>query len=473
MNTLLLLNRGARTRACSVHTHVNAFGKRPAFASMRVYAPLLVIALCSAPAYASLQSLIDAAPPNQIVRVPPGSYTGNLVLNKPVTLEGTGRPVIRGEGKGSVITVSAPGCTIRGFVIEHSGGMLVDEDSGILLKSSGNRIESNELRDILFGVYLFSSSHNRATGNIIHGRESLDSGDRGAGIHIYDSVDNTIEDNTITFARDGMYLQNASDSAIRRNRVSQVRYGLHYMYSNNNVFEDNTFSNNVAGAAIMYSHDIQFSRNLFMHNRGFSSFGILFQDSERCTSRHNLIVDNAVGIFAEALRDSTFEENLISENDIAIEMFSSAGANQFTRNNFIRNLSPIKLIGKSTTNQWSRNGVGNYWSEYTGYDLDGDGIGDVPFKIQNLFEHLEGNYPRLRIYFDSPSAQVLAMAEQSFPVLEAARELDRHPLMKPVAIPVTAPGVARHGRLWVASIPLFLVVTSLVILFKETIRVRS
>ena len=435
---------------------------------------LLVCTLAAAVAAEkpALQPILDAAQPNQIVRVTAGTYTGNLVLRKPVVLEGAGRPMLRGEGKGSVITILAPGCTVRGFVIEHSGGMLVDEDSGVLLKSSGNRIESNELRDILFGIYFFSSSHNRVTGNVIRGRRELESGERGAGIHIYDSIDNTIEDNTIADARDGMYLQNASNSAIRRNRVSEVRYGLHYMYSNDNVFEDNTFSNNVAGAAIMYSHDIRFRRNLFLHNRGFSSFGILFQDSERCESRHNLIVDNAVGIFAEALRDSTFTENLIAENDVALELFASAGNNRFTRNNFIRNLSPIRLIGKATTNEWSAGGIGNYWSEYTGYDLDGDGIGDVPFKIQNLFQHLEGNYPRLRIYFESPGAQVLAAAERSFPVLETSREADPHPLMRPVAIPVQAPRPERRAY-WMSGFPALLAGGALLVMFKETTRVRG
>lgn len=435
----------------------------------------LLLASIAASGFAAtpaLQSIIDAAVPNQVVRVPAGLYTGNLVLRKPVVLEGIGSPVLRGEGKGSVITILAPGCWVRGFVIEHSGPMLVDEDSGVLLKSDGNHIEWNELRDVLFGVYFFSSSHNRMAHNVIRGRRELESGERGAGIHIYDAFDNVIEDNTIVDARDGMYLQNASNSAIRRNRVSEVRYGLHYMYSNDNVFEDNTFSNNIAGAAIMYSHNIQFSRNLFLHNRGFSSFGILFQDSERCTSRHNLIVDNAVGIFAESLRDSSFTENLIAENDVALEMFSSATANVFARNNFIKNLSPIKLIGKSTNNAWSAGGRGNYWSEYAGYDLDGDGIGDVPFKIQNLFEHLEGNYPRLRLYFDSPGAQVLAQAEHSFPILESSREADPHPLMKPVVIRIRAPRLERRTR-WSAALPAFLALTSLLVILKETTRARS
>lgn len=436
-------------------------------------AVLLALVASASLTAASLQPIVDAAAPNAIVRIGPGAYSGNIVLRKPITLEGVGRPVLRGDGKGSVVTILAPGCALRGFIIEHSGDMLVNEDSGVLLKSDGNRVESNVMRDILFGVYFFGASHNRVTGNSIEGRRQIESGERGAGIHIFNSVDNTIEDNTIVFERDGMYLQYASESAIRRNRISHLRYGLHYMYSNNNIFEDNEFSYNVAGAAIMYSHDIQLRRNLFIHNRGFSSFGILFQDSDRCLAERNVIADNAVGIFAEALRDSTFSGNLIGENDTSVEIFASAERNRFTRNNFVRNLSPIRLIGEGTTTAWSVAGVGNYWSEYSGYDLDGDGIGDVPFKIQNLFEHLEGNYPRLRIYFDSPAAQVLANAERTFPILETSREADPHPLMKPVAIAGLPLRAQPRSFSWSAAMPASLLLASLIMIVKEKTRVKG
>src|SRR3974390_3574956 len=110
------------------------------------------------------------------------------------------------------------------------------------------------------------------------------------------------------------------------------------MYSNDNNFEDNVFENSIAGAAIMYSARIQLRRNRFVHNRGFSSFGILFQDSANILAEQNIIADNASAIFAEALRDSTFRRNLISGNDTAVEMFSSVYNNEFTENNFIANL---------------------------------------------------------------------------------------------------------------------------------------
>lgn len=384
--------------------------------------------------FQSIQTAIDAASPGDTVQVRAGNYTGNLTVRKQITLEGVDRPKLRGEGVGSVVTVLADGCVIRGFIIEHSGGDLAREDSGILLKSSNNEIENNELRDILYGIYLYSSHGNTLRRNQIRGRPELEEGDRGAGLHLWNSPDNIIEDNTISEERDGMYIQSCNGNQIRRNRVSNLRYGLHYMFSDRNVFEDNFFSNNVAGAAIMYSNKIEFRRNAFVHNRGFSSFGILFQECNDLLAEDNFVVDNATGIFMEALRATTFRHNTIANNDVAMQMFSSSDANVFTENNFIGNLSPLQLIGRSTTTHWSQNGRGNFWSDYDGYDLNEDGLGDVPLKIQNIFEYMEGNHPRLRLYLDSPAARAMAAAEKTFPILRGSREIDDAPLMKPTAL---------------------------------------
>jgi nitrous oxidase accessory protein len=382
----------------------------------------------------SIKEAISLAQSGDTIEVQPGTYVGNLLIDKSLALIGVGWPVIRGTGRGSVITVSGAGSTIRGFIVEHSGEMLVDEDSGILLKSNGNRLEQNQLRDVLFGIYLFASEHNQIISNTIHGRLLPDIGERGSGIHIWNAGDNAIIDNTILDARDGMYLQNAHDSTIRGNRVSDLRYGLHYMYSDDNVFEDNIFDHNVAGAAIMYSRNIQFRRNAFIHNRGFSSFGILFQGTDDCLAEDNVIGDNEVGLFLEAHSHSIFRRNLIAGNDVALQVFSSAEANTFESNNFIANLSPLQIVGRSTTTHWNGAKAGNYWSDYEGYDLDADGIGDIPYKIQNVFEHMEGNYPRLRVYLLSPASQALALAETGFPIIEGSREFDHRPLMHPVPL---------------------------------------
>ena len=384
--------------------------------------------------FQSIQAAINSARSGDTIEVQAGTYVGNLNLNKQIILVGIGHPILRGDSVGSVVTTTADNCVIRGFMIERSGGDLTREDSGILLKSSNNLIENNELRDILYGIYLYSSHANTLRGNRIRGRAELGEGDRGAGLHLWNSPDNIIEDNTISEMRDGLYVQSSNGNQIRRNRVSDLRYGLHYMSSDRNVFEDNFFAHNVAGAAIMYSNHIEFRRNAFVHNRGFSSFGILFQDCSRLTAEYNFIIDNATGIFMEALRQTTFRHNTIANNDVAIQMFSSSDANVFTENNFVNNLSPLQLIGRSTTTRWSENGRGNFWSDYGGYDLNEDGRGDVPVKIQNVFEYLEGNHPRLRLFLESPAARAIAVAEKTFPILRGSAEIDEAPLMEPVQL---------------------------------------
>lgn len=382
--------------------------------------------------YPTISAAIDAARDGDSIQISAGTYHENILVNKSVSLEGSASTRIVGTGFGSVITVVADNCTIRGLIIEHGGGDLRSEDAGILLRSSGNVVENNTLTDVLFGIYLFEAHRNTVRGNEITGRRELETGQRGAGLHLWNSTENSLDSNVISYTRDGMYIQSSPRNVMTGNRVSKLRYGLHFMNSDENRFERNVFQDNVAGAAIMYSVGIVLRQNAFIHNRGFSSFGILFQDCRQCITEDNLIANNATGVFLEALRDSVFRRNTISENDVAAQVFSSSENNVFKENNFIANLTPLRMIGKSTSTAWSTDSVGNYWSDYAGHDLDGDGVGDVPHKLQNIFEYLEGNFPRLRLFLDSPAARSMVAAENSFPIIEGTNQFDRKPLMRPV-----------------------------------------
>jgi nitrous oxidase accessory protein len=235
------------------------------------------------------------------------------------------------------------------------------------------------------------------------------------------------------------------------------------MYADSNIFLRNNFHDNVAGAAIMYSTGIRMRHNIFAHNRGFASFGILFQDCHGLIADSNVVTDNVVGMFFEASTDNLFRNNVIAQNDIGLEMFQNSINNTFTENNFIDNLNPLAIVGKRTESQWSANGRGNYWSSYDGYDIDGDGIGDVPMKIQNVFQYLEGQNANVRVYLYSPASQALATASQAFPIIKINEEADPFPIMRPLdfhmlpAVQVMALAVhdangkgGWSGRAWVA-----------------------
>ncbi len=402
----------------------------------------------------SIQAAINAAQPGDTIQVQAGTYNENLLLDKSLTLTGIGKPILRGTGKDSIVVITAGNCTIKGFIVEHCGNDLQQEDSGLLLKSNHNRIEDNELRDILYGIYLMKSEGNTIQHNVIRGRPELETGDRGAGLHLWNSPNNTITDNTITEARDGMYIQSSPGNFISHNRVTKLRYGLHYMNSDDNNFSDNIFSDNIAGAAIMYSKRISLRRNAFINNRGFSSFGILFQACDDCVIEDNFIINNACGVFLEALRNSRFANNVIAENDVAMQIFSSNDACEFSGNNFVENLSPLLLVGRETNTRWLQ----NFWSDYDGYDLDSDGTGDVAHKVQNVFEYLEGNFPRLRLYFNSPAAQALATAERTFPIIKGSSLADAAPLTKAASFtyPFNQTEVKRIPQLLLATLSILM-----------------
>lgn len=391
---------------------------------------LLLLLAAELPAL-NLQQSIDAALPGDTLHVPAGVYEGNLVMRQRLALVGAENAVLRGGGTGSVITIAADSCTVSGFVVERCGRMLAEDDAGILVHSSHNRIDGNVLRDVLFGIYLRGADSNSVSGNTITGRKELSLGDRGSGIHLWNSNSNVLTRNVITDTRDGFYIQNANHTRIEYNKVFNLRYGLHYMYADSNTFLFNQFYDNVAGAAIMYSTGIVMRHNAFLRNRGFASYGILFQDCHYLTADSNLMVDNVVGMFFESTTHCMFRHNVIALNDVALQMFQNSVDNVFTENNFIDNLSPLVIVGKQTGSIWSADGRGNYWSGYDGYDLEDDGIGDVPLRIQNVFEYLEGIHPYTRLYLYSPASQALAMSAAAFPILEVSQEIDPYPLMRP------------------------------------------
>ena len=304
----------------------------------------------------------------------------------------------------------------------------------LLVEADDVTLEANDIREPLHGIYVKGGSRAVIVGNRIEGRSDLIEEDRGNGIHVWNSRDNRIEDNEILTTRDGIYFSFADTTTVRNNHIHRVRYGLHYMYSNHNVFEDNLFEHNVAGAALMYSTDIRFLRNVFARCRGFRSYGILYQSMEETLAEHNLILDNSRGVFINNSSSSTLRHNQIVANDLAVQLNGDGIGNVMTANNFIHNLSDLLLDVGSVGIDWTDAEGGNYWSSHAGFDLDGDGIGDRPYTIQNVFQVLENDYPEVRFYLFSLAAQILEVAERAVPILALGRARDEAPRIRPLVL---------------------------------------
>jgi len=411
----------------------------------------------------SIAAVLAMAAPGDTVRIAAATFGENLVITVPVVLTGpegptaqtgpadpaghvrsvisggaspadfTSRaiPLIRGGYLSNVVHVLAAGTVLDGLHISEAGPHLTKDLACVLVEADSVTVRNCLITESLHGIYVKGGNGTVITGNRVEGRLDLIEADRGNGIHLWNSRGNLISGNEILHARDGIYFSFAHETHIADNHIHHVRYGLHYMYSNHNSFTDNLFELNVAGAALMYSEDISFTRNTFARCRGFRAYGILYQSMANVTAQSNLVLDNSRGIFMNNSNGNLLEFNDVVDNDLAVQLNGGCDDNAFLRNNFINNLSELLLDVSDRQTQWADATGGNYWSRYTGYDLDRDGIGDVPFSIQNVFQIMESRAPEVRFYLLSPAAKILELAEQTLPILNLGDVQDPRPLIEP------------------------------------------
>ena len=393
---------------------------------------LLLALLAAAPAAASLQERIEAAAPHSRIEVGPGSYRGPIVIDRPIHLVGVGRPLLTGSNGSSVVQIRAPHVTVEGFDIDGGGGGdLAEDPSGIHIAAKNVTVRNCRITRALFGIYLREADGAVIDGCSIGGIRDKEPGEKGSGIHVWNTSGFVLTRNTIVDVRDGLYIQASPHGRVVGNEARDLRYGLHYMFSDDNVFEDNTFSDGAAGAALMYSRNIVFRRNRFVHNRGFASVGLLLKACDDTLAEDNLIADNARGIFVEGSARNIFRRNIVASSDVALVLYDSITKNRFEGNSFVANMTPLFFAGRRT----DTNLDGNYWSGNDEPDLDGDGRTDRPYRLSTVFDHFRGNLSAADLFSDSIAAKTLGVAERLFPVLEDVPLADNSPLARPPHLP--------------------------------------
>lgn len=391
-------------------------------------------------AYADLAAALAASRDSDRILVRGGLHRGPLVVERAVSLRGEGWPVVDGGGKGTVIRFLRPGARMEGFVIRRSGILLEKEDAGIAAEGQVALV-GNRLEDVLLGIDLQTAPESLVEGNEIQGLD-LDMARRGDAMRLWESHRSVVRGNRVRRGRD-LVIWYSQEVQVADNEVEDSRYGLHFMYAGGSRVTGNRLRRNLVAAYAMYSSDLHYQGNLLQGSHGSSGYGLALKDSDRITVEGNLIAGNRVGLYfdnspAEAGAYNQVRDNLIAFNDIGAAFLPAVKHNRVGGNSFVDNAQQVALVTSGTfkDNDWNPDGLGNHWSNYVGFDADGDGIGDLSHVEIGLFASLLERHPELRLFALSPAQDAMDLAARAFPVFQPPPTLeDRSPRVRPFPAP--------------------------------------
>lgn len=386
------------------------------------------IEVCSSCSVSTLSEAIAQAKDFDTIIVKKGTYKEHdITINKPLTIIGENYPVIDGELKGEIITIISDNVTVDGLFVINVGTSYTEDYAAIRVRKSINFVIQNVvLENLFFGIYIEKSNYGKIYHNKIIG-DAVEEYNSGNGIQLWYSNYIEIEHNFVEHVRDGIYLE-FSNNCIIKNNVSEqnLRYGLHFMFSNDDLYQDNTFENNGAGVAVMFSKKIKMINNTFKENWGTASYGMLLKEINDAEIIGNTFQENTIGINIEGSNRIVYKNNNFINNGWAVKVRGACYTNSFLENNFLYNSFDISYNSKVNDNVFDR----NFWSNYTGYDLDKDGVGDVPYRPVKLFSYIVNRTPETIILLRSLFIDIIDFSEKVSPVFTPDNLLDNNPLIK-------------------------------------------
>jgi nitrous oxidase accessory protein len=376
----------------------------------------------------TVRQALERAAPHDTIRVRPGLYRErNLLVTKPLVILGENFPVFDAERQGEIFTVKSNGVTLRGLDLRNTGSTsTIDWAAVKVLEARNVTVSGNRIRGAYFGVYLSASDHCRVENNDIAGTPGEEQ-TTGNGVHAWKCDRILVQTNRVSGHRDGIYFEFVTNSTIRRNLSRRnIRYGLHFMFSHQNGYFGNTFRENGAGVAVMYTRRVTMRGNVFEDNWGSAAYGLLLKDISDSQIDHNVFRKNTVGIHLEGSSRIAVERNRFTENGWGIRVQASCMDNAFARNAFEGNTFDVATNGQTVLNTFDQ----NYWDKYEGYDLNRDGLGDVPYHPVSLFSMVLEQIPAGVVLLRSFMVSLLDRAEKVISSLTPEALVDARPRMK-------------------------------------------
>ncbi len=405
-------------------------------ASLFLFTPYLSVAdksqkiinVCAACEQKTIAGAVAQSHGGETIYVQEGLYKeNNIKITKGISLIAKGLVIVDGDNQGEhIFEIIGPKVIIKGFTIKNTGISYLKELSGIRVTTTENcDLSDNHFDNTTYGIYLENSKNCMVRDNTFRGR-AADEASGGNGIHLWQGENITVENNDIQGHRDGIYFEFVKGAKVISNVVSKnIRYGLHFMQSNDCSYRDNLFIHNGAGVAVMYSRRIEMYKNRFFENTGVAAYGLLLKEIHEGVIEKNSFTGNTVGIFMEGSNRNEFKNNRFNLNGWAIRIMGDCENNKFTQNDILDNTFDVATNSENNPNEFFE----NYWSQYRGYDLNKDGIGDISYRPVNLSSVIIENVDSSFVLVKSFLFAMLDEIERSLPELIPERMKDERPLM--------------------------------------------
>ncbi len=386
------------------------------------------IEVCKSCKISTIKEAISIAQKGDTIFIKKGLYKEqNIIIDKPLSLIGEEGAVIDGGEVGVILVFETGNFTISGLKIINVGISYTKDHAAIkVVKANNFVIENCVLENVFFGILIEKSKKGIIRNNKVSS-DNKNEASSGNGIHIWNGNQMEIYKNELFGLRDGIYFEFVKKSKIYKNiSHDNIRYGLHFMFSNKNVYHHNEFRNNGAGVAVMFSKFIVMHHNKFRLNWGSASYGLLLKEIYDAEIYNNLFEENTIGINGEGSTRINYTNNTFSRNGWAVKITGACYKNIFKKNNFLHNSLDLSYNSKINDNLFEN----NYWSEYNGYDLDKDGIGDVPYRPVKLFSYVVNKTPEALVLLRSLFVDIINFSEKVSPVFTPDNLVDNKPLMK-------------------------------------------
>src|SRR5690606_10798161 len=156
----------------------------------------------------TLRGAIRKALPGDTMLVSKAVYKeGNIIVSKPLTLLGIDGPVLDGDHKHEILTISARGVVVRGFQFANAGYSSMNDYAAVkIIDASKVLVDSNVFTNTFFAIHIANTTHSTVRRNKIRGTKKSEHLS-GNGIHLWKCDQMLIENNFISGHRDGIYFE--------------------------------------------------------------------------------------------------------------------------------------------------------------------------------------------------------------------------------------------------------------------------